>query len=155
MCRRTEGLAAMGSPSSDVNSGVMSLRPDQDMFNRMMDFWKNHPEKLFLYHKRGRQPRELPNPDQSLIIGFFGHNHLPIGPLQTRYNLNGRVAPDEKTRILHFNVDIVKPWGVSKELATKYWKESIDAQDISTASVWRNVLDWISLEEKVNKVYGD
>lgn len=147
LCRRGEELAAMGNTLSDVNSGVMSLRPDHKRFLDMMYFWEHEPEKFFHYRKRGQADNVLPNPDQSLIIGYFKSRGLEIGPLSQRYNLNCRLASDANTRILHFNVDVVKPWAVSRAEAEQRMKEGGDLY------VWRYVLDWINLEERVDEVF--
>ena len=41
----------MGDTVTDLNSGVMSLRPSRDRFDDMMRFWAQEPEKFFLYRK--------------------------------------------------------------------------------------------------------
>ncbi len=146
LCRRGEELAAMGE--YDVNSGVMSLRPDKRRFRDMMAFWTYEPEKFFLYKQRGSNPYELPNPDQSLIVGYFRARKVPIGPLSTRYNLNCRLPSDRNTRILHFNIGTVKPWTLTKADVEQKVRDGGDE-----LIVWSHALEWLELEEQLDAIY--
>lgn len=153
LCRRTEEIVGMGSPHTDVNSGVMSLRPSKERFQDMMDFWEKEPGKFFVYAKRNRQPNELPNPDQSLIIGYCNYRKIPIGPLSSRYNLNARQAKDANTRIVHFNVDVYKPWKMTKAKALSNLAEARKAGDYPEQVVWEYVVEWLQLEENLNLLF--
>jgi hypothetical protein len=153
LCRRTEEIVGMGNMVADLNSGVMSLRPDKERFKDMMSFWENEPDKFFIYHKRGRGDNELPNPDQSLLIGYCLARNIHIGPLSSRYNLNGRNRRDWRTRIVHFNVDIVKPWNVQKSFVVKNMKKLREEKDYKEMVPWEYVLEWLEMEEKINEMY--
>jgi lipopolysaccharide biosynthesis glycosyltransferase len=146
LCRRNEELAAMGS--YDINSGVMSLRPSKRRFRDMMAFWTYEPQRFFLYKQSGSNPHELPNPDQSLIVGYFKSRKVHMGPLSTRYNLNCRLPSDRNTRILHFNINTVKPWTLSKAEVEQKVREGGDE-----LPVWSHALEWLELEEQVNEIY--
>ena len=154
LCRRTEEIVGMGSPGTDVNSGVMSLRPSKARFDDMMNFWSQEPEKFFVYPKRGRLSNELCNPDQSLLIGYCNSRGITIGPLSLRYNLNGRHMKDSTTRIVHFNVDLVKPWTYSRDVVKRNSHEAEQRGDWKEKGVWDQILDWHQIEERVNLLYG-
>ena len=121
----------------------------------MMNFWANEPDKFFVYPKRSRKPHELPNPDQSLIIGYCNDRNIHIGPLSTRYNLNGRHERDANTKIIHFNVNLVKPWGVSKKMAREQSMEAGLKGDWVEKTAWDNILDWHRIEERANLIYSE
>lgn len=91
-----------------------------------------------------RKNEELANPDQSLLMGYYRDRKLPIGFLSSRYNLNCRIASDKHTRILHFNIDKVKPWDLSLSEA-----KALVAENRPDDQVWRYVVAWLELEEQV------
>jgi len=151
LCRRTEEIVGMGDV--EINSGVMSLRPDRARFRDMMDFWAHEPEKFFVYP--GKSQHELNNPDQSLINGYAASRGIHIGPLSSQYNLNCRQPRGRNTGILHFNVDVVKPWNISRKAAEKRSRQMAKLKDYKEKLVWDHILNWIDIEEKVDMIYGE
>jgi hypothetical protein len=60
----------------------MSLRPNATLFDELMRFWRDEPDKLKVYDKAA--DNELVNPDQSLIISFARHHSWwNVGPLRS------------------------------------------------------------------------
>lgn len=156
LCRRQEDIAAMGpSPfasSFDINSGVMSLAPSKELFKGMMKWWRDHPRKLLRYPA---PPPQLRFPDQSLIITYvLAHPEVKVGGLSQRYNLNARKQSWSDVRLIHFNVDAVKPWRYDAKTAGRYRKEMEEERDWGSAYVWGVVEDWLAIEKVVNKTYG-
>jgi hypothetical protein len=92
-----------------------------------------------------QRAEELPNPDQSLILGFFRDRKLSIAPLSSRYNLNCRIPSDANTRILHFNVNSVKPWDYTLKEA-----DELVAERRADDAIWRYVVQWLELELQID-----
>ena len=65
LCKRQEEVVVMHYAGKDINSGVMPLKPSKKRFEELMDFWRDHPDKFFIYNKkRQARTKELTNPDQ-------------------------------------------------------------------------------------------
>ena len=82
-------------------------------------------------------------------MGFYQNRKIHIGPLSTRYNLNCRLARDSHTRILHFNIDTVKPWDFTLSEA-----QGLARSARADALVWGYVAQWLELEEKINITFS-
>ena len=64
------------------------------------------------------------------------HPWLRVGPLSSKYNLNGRQKMWSDVRIIHFNVDAVKPWSIDLEGARRHYAAMKAEGDAMSARVW-------------------
>lgn len=110
--QRDEPLAALHPGKRRpfvINAGVMTLRPDQHLFEELIKFYNDKPHELHIYDKSASAKGQLKNPDQAVLNGYFRYKNIPVGYLSDEDNMSAHRSVSDHPRVVHFTTK-AKPW---------------------------------------------